>query len=353
MFTRLILLSVFLWFSALSSFSQTIYVDPLKGNDGATGLWNQPVASIARAVHLAANFTGAEPVAIKLFPGLFLLTDQIELNPYKTVTDTAGKNDTSRFTIEAVVLPDDTNWLPSRMPVIQSVSPNNKNWKSFDHCTGFQVQRNNIHFRGLKFVGNSNPGVVYYYAIERHFPELKGLNISQCLFTGSRNSAPIQGALFAQGPGIKIDHTIFYECKNAVLSFMNVSGFSLTNSIIYGSYEGAIWFGKFSDIKFRNNIVANNRCFWVSMKDYEPHYVFENSVIVNNDIFMGVNNDGLIEPDSKIKPSLRQIQQSGQVQLQMVSTDTIPKHYLHPVKGSPGSELGAGLFLVYKPGQLK
>lgn len=321
-----------------SSVAQTLFVDPLKGKAGASGATRDPVASIGEAVRIAERFSGKEPVIIKLYPGLYLLNDQVELKPF------ANGNDTTSYSIEAVILPDDTGWSPAKMPVIQSVSPNNKNWKSFDHCAGLQVLRNNVHFRGLKFVGNSNPSVMYYYAIERHFPQLSGLDISQCIFTGSRNSAPMQGALFVQGPNINIDHTIFYECKNAVLAFMEVTGFSLTHSIIYGSYEGAIWFGKFSDVNFRNNIVASNRCFWIGMKDYASRYLFENSVITGNEILMGTNNDGIIEKDTVTKFQLRHVQLSGRVELQMASTDTIPRNYLHPVKGTAGYELHAGLF---------
>lgn len=318
--------------------AQTLFVDPVKGQSNAAGDSDHPVTTISEAVRLTRNFSGNDPITIKLYPGLYLLKDQVELDSF------ANGNNIQLLSIEAVTLPDDTAWSPAKMPVIQSVSPNNKNWKAFDHCAGFQVQRDHVAFRGLKFVGNSNPSVVYYYAIERHFPELEGLEISQCLFVGNRNAAPIQGALFVQGPRIRIDHCIFYECKNAVLAFINVTGFSLTHSIVYGSYEGAIWFGKFSDVNFHSNIIAHNKCFWVSMKDYTSRYRFDNSVITANDMFMGLNHDGVIEKDHQTKPELRQVQLSGRVELQMVTTDTIPKNYLHPVKNSAGTQLRAGLF---------
>lgn len=318
--------------------AQTLFVDPVKGRDNATGTMNDPLLSLDKAVNRAGDFTGKEPVTIKLAPGLYILTNQVVLKPFKTNSDTA------RFTIEAVVMPDDPGWLPSKMPVIQSISPNNKNWGKFDHCTGFQVERNNTCFKGLKFVGNTNPDVVYYYAIERHFPGLKDMEVSQCIFVGNRNSAPIQGALFAQGSGIKVDHSIFYECKNALLLFVSVNGFSLTNSIIYGAYEGAIWFGKYSDFVFKDNIIANNSCFWISMKDFTPHYTFTNSLITGNKVFLGLNNNGVIEKDDKTVPVIKGIQRSGKVLLQVVDTDTIPKNYLHPSAASAGHDIPAGVF---------
>jgi hypothetical protein len=329
-------------FPLMNMQAQTLFVDPVKGKDTGTGTEHDPLLSLGRAVTVANTFTGKNPIKIKLYPGLYMLTDQLELKP------PAGNGYATDYTIEAVILPDDKGWMPSAMPVIQSISPNNKNWANFDHCTGLQVERNNTHFRGLKFVGNTNPAVVYYYAIERHFPELKGMEISQCIFAGSRNTAPIQGAVFAQGNDIKVDHCIFYECKNALLLFLSVNGFSLTNSIIYGSYEGAIWFGKYSDFDFRNNIIANNKAFWIGMKDYTPHYTFANSLITDNEIFMGLNNNGSIELDSRSKPGTKNVQRSGKVVLNVASSDTIPANYLQPSAVSAGKNIPAGIFNTNK-----
>ena len=313
------------------STAQTLFVDPTNGHDDAKGTIDAPLASLSKAISLAR--TGAGHSIIKLAPGLYTLNDQLVLPP---------ANDT--LTIEAAINPDDPAWLPSKMPVIQSTSRNSQNWGKFDHCAGFQVERNNVTIRGLKFVGNANPAVVYYYAIERHSPELKGLHISQCIFTGSRNAAPIQGAIFTQGPDITVDHCIFYECKNALLLFLSVAGFSLTNSIIYGSYEGAIWFGKYSDFTFRDNIIADNNCFWVSMPGFTPHYTFDSSLITDNNIFMGLNNKGKVTPDENSQPATNNVQRTGRVTLNMIDTDTIPKRYLHLSPGSDGQNIPAGIF---------
>lgn len=326
-------------FSYIEAKAQEIFVDPSKGKDYASGHQQDPLASLEKAVLLANNFTGDLPITIKLGPGLYLLKDQLLLKTSKAK---------ARFSIEAALMPDDSSWLPSKMPVIQSVSLNNKNWGSFDHCTGFQVERNNTSFKGLKFVGNSNPAVVYYYAIERHFAELKGMEISQCIFVGNKNAAPIQGAIFAQGSDIKVDHCIFYECKNALLLFLSVTGFTLTNSIIYGSYEGAIWFGKYSDFFFSNNVIANNNCFWISMMDFTPRYTFLNSLITNNSIFMGLNVNGIIEKDDKNVPLTKDVQRSGKVILNMANTDTIARDYLHLAPNSSGKHLQAGIFMIKK-----
>ncbi|MGF6848932.1 hypothetical protein QFZ51_004167 [Chitinophaga sp. W3I9] len=324
-----------------TSTGQTVFVDPAKGRDNATGTIGDPLASLEKAIALANGFTGKEAVTIKLAPGLYTLTQQL-------VLQSSNPTDTGKYTIEASILPDDTGWLPSKMPVIQSVSPNNKNYGSFDHCIGFQVERNNTCFRGLKFLGNTHPSVVYYYAIERHRPELKDMEISQCYFVGSKNSAPIQGAIFAQGSGIKVSHCVFYECRNALLLFLSVTGFSLTNSIIYGAYEGAIWFGKYSDFVFRDNIIANNNCFWISMKDYKAQYTFTNSLITGNAIEMGLNNNGIIEKDEVNHPVMKNIQRSGKVLLTETDKDTIPVNYLNLSPASAGKDIPAGIFRLMR-----
>ncbi|MBS1602499.1 MAG: right-handed parallel beta-helix repeat-containing protein [Bacteroidetes bacterium] len=314
----------------IPSTAQTLFVDPSIGHDNAKGTIDDPLASLGKAIALT-NGTGNR--TIKLAPGLYTLDDQLVLGPS---TDT--------LTIEAAVNPDDPAWLPSKMPVIAPISHNTQNWGKFDHCTGFQIERDNVQIRGLKFVGNANPAVVYYYAIERHSPDLKGLRISQCIFAGSRNAAPIQGAVFAQGPGITIDHCIFYECKNALLLFVSITGFSLTNSILYGSYEGAIWFGKYSDFVFRDNIIANNNCFWVNMPGYAPQYTFNSSLITGNTIYMGLNVHGKVGPGNGYLPATNNVRRTGKVVLNLVDTDTIPRLYLHPSPISAGRQIPAGIF---------
>jgi hypothetical protein len=89
---------------------------------------------------------------------------------------------------------------------------------------------------------------------------------------------------------------------------------------------------------------SNNNCFWVSMNDYTPHYIFENSLITDNKIFMGLNNDGMIERDKKNLPITKNVQRSGKVVLNIVTTDTISRSYLHPSPESDGRNIPAGIF---------
>ncbi|GLU54428.1 right-handed parallel beta-helix repeat-containing protein [Dyadobacter frigoris] len=333
--TSLTTILLFLFFQNLSA--QTIFVDAIKGNDSGGGTVRAPLASIQKALDQAGGFTGKEAIHIKLLPGLYLLKDRVVIDKMR--------NEAIWLTIEAAVMPDDADWEPTKMPVIQSVSANNS-VTQFPHSIGFLIASNNIALKGLKFIGNGNPEVKYYYPVNRENESLKGLDISQCYFIGERNSAPIQGSIWAHGAGTHVDHCIFYGCKNALLLFKSISDFSLTNSIIYGAYEAAVWFGAFnSDFIFKNNIVSNCAYFWLRAENTFPKYTFNNSLIINNDGYMGYYaKDGSI-PADKNEHIENQIRKSGSLILSEVKTNGLPKDYLNPTKESAGKELGAGIFI--------
>ena len=84
--------------------SQTLFVDAVKGNDNAKGTVTEPLRSLERAVTITNTFNGDEPVTIRLAPGLYLLNQQAIIPSFKKQTDTV------KYTIEAMVMPDDDNW---------------------------------------------------------------------------------------------------------------------------------------------------------------------------------------------------------------------------------------------------
>ena len=333
-------LVVVLFFSGVSTnlSAQTIYVDVVKGRYEAKGTLMDPLPGLEQAVALASNFSGNESVTIKVAPGLYVISHILELR-------TANKrNDTMRFTIEAAVMPDDPDWLPSKMPVIQSVSGDNS-IVQFVHSAGILVSKNNVSLKGLKFTGNANTTVRYYYPVTRENEMLKGLEISQCYFIGEKNSEPIQGAVWAHGADITVDHCIFYGCKNALLLFKSISGFSFTNSIIYGSYESAVWFGPFnSEFTFRNNIVSHCNFFWVRPENTQPAYKFTNSLITENNEYMGYYGSKGLEPTDKNNHVETGVKKTGKVLLSEVKTEGLPKDYLNLIEGSDGKEIQAGIF---------
>ena len=268
--------------------AQTIFVDPVKGNDSYAGTTTAPLATLDKAVTTANNFSGQEPVNIRLFPGLYVLTDKV------TIQSASKRKAGIRYRIEAAFLPDDTAWSSFKMPIIQSVSPNNS-VAPFPHAEGILVATTDVSFRGIKFLGNAHPTVGYYYPITKQDSLLGGLEVSQCYFAGDRYTAPIQGGVWAHGPGTKVDHCIFYHCNNALLFFKGVQRFSVTNTIICGAYEAAMWVwlqdGQFV---FRNNIVADCEYLWTIPPDAAPKVRFEHSQFINITNYAGNWKKGMV-----------------------------------------------------------
>lgn len=322
--------------------AQTLYVDAVNGTDSALGTLTAPVASIDKAVALAHELTGEKPVTVKVYPGLYSLQHLIDIR-------TQQPDKASTFTIEAAIMPDDTNWNPSQMPVIQSLSANNSTVQ-FPHAVGFLVNQNNVVVRGLKFIGNANPAVPYYYPISRKNEALTGLTVSQCYFIGDKNASPIQGALWAHGGGTQVDHCIFYGCKNALLLFKAIHHFSLTYSIIAGAYEAAVWFGANDpDFQFSHNLVTDCEYVWLRPENTSPAYTFKQSVMAGNKHYMGFfGSKGAVEAAD---PNLveQSVAKSGTIRLNEVKTRGVPIDYLNPLPESEGYSLKAGIFKRSRP----
>jgi hypothetical protein len=340
---KIVFLTISLWGSFLLSVNaQTLYVDAVRGKEEAKGTAIDPIASLEKAVSLTREFSGTEPITIKIYPGLYVLQHQLEIKTSRLPADTV------QYSLEAAIMPDDPEWQPAKMPVIQSISPDNS-VNQFVHAIGFLVAKNNVSFKGLKFLGNANPTVRYYYPITREVETLQGLAISQCYFIGERNSAPIQGAIWAHGGGTHVDHTIFYGCKNALLLFKSIKDFALTNSIVSGSYEAAVWFGPNEpDFLFRNNIVTNCAYFWLRPENTAPKYTFSTSVITGNAHYMGFYGPkGPVEANeaNQVEQGIRK---SGTVLLSEVKTNGLPTDYLNLLPQSDGYDVKAGIFKTPK-----
>ena len=325
--------------------AQTLYVDPSNGRDEAEGTMSEPLASLQKAVARANQFAGNQPTTIKVAPGHYLLQSVLRIE--------SPMGATAPYVLEATIMPDDKDWKPWLMPVIESVSPNNDK-KYFDHCAGIMAERANVTIRGLKFVGNANPAVEYYYPIIRDTLTLKNLDISQCYFIGDKYGSVMQGAIYAEGPGIHVDHCIFYGAKNAVLVFENISDFSITHTIIYGAYECALWYGfKEADqpFVFSENIVSHCSYFWAGSKGLDhSSYIFSHSLICENDHYVGTQNGqgGVAELPAKIAYKETAVRKTGTVKLVEVKTEGFPQKYLNLTPDSDGQDIGAGIFKTIK-----
>ncbi len=319
------------------AFSQEIYVDPLLGKDLNTGSKTAPYQSLKRAVTAANSLTGSGAIRIKLFPGLYTLSDKVSINPVRIMTDT------TRYFIEAVYLPNTESWTPDQMPIIQSTSSNNSKTQ-FNHATGLLIATNHVTIQGLKFLGNANPNVQYYYPITKEDSSLEDLHISQCYFIGAKESAPIQGGVWAHGPKNTIANCIFYECRNAVLFFNNVAGFTIKNSIVYGAYESAFWFGP-DDVKFTfvNNIIIRNSNFLVGPENLVYSSYFSNSIISENEAFVGYwsRSDQKVVAIKKPNIKLRNIEKLEKSKIIENNAVLFGRQHLH----IPSDKVKAGIII--------
>lgn len=329
----------FLTLFSSNAVAQEIYIDPTHGNDDQTGTQENPLASLAEAVKRANEFTGVGSIHIRLFPGLYLLEDKVAINPIRMMSDTAT------YIIEAVVMPDDEAWTPAQMPIIQSISANNSTTQ-FPHATGLLVSSSFVTIQGLKFLGNANPNVQYYYPISKEDPSLQALDVSQCYFIGNKESAPIQGGIWAHGPENSVSHCVFYECRNAVLFFQNVQDFSITNSIIYGAYESAFWFGPEDyPFTFTNNIISDCHYVLVGPQDLKYSSAFSNSIMANNEHQVGYWSRDQQKVVEQPKPDIQEkgIVKKGDVSLVENASEQLPEQHLHLTPQSAGHELSAGI----------
>ena len=112
-------LAAILFCAPLTVQAHTLFVDAVKGKDDGLGTNSEPVATLQRAVDMASRFTGDMPITIKLLPGLYSLSTKLTL---RTAESSGASAD---YTLEATIMPDDPEWQPWKMPVIQSLSGNN------------------------------------------------------------------------------------------------------------------------------------------------------------------------------------------------------------------------------------
>jgi hypothetical protein len=124
-----------------------------------------------------------------------------------------------------------------------------------------------------------------------------------------------------------------------------IKDLSITNSIIYGAYESAVWFGDSNaPFVFKNNIVTHCNFFWVRPNNIQPAYTFSNSLITENDNYMGYIANDLI-PASKSNLTEKSIRKTGKVVLVEIKTErSQPHNYLNLAPGSAGNDLHAGIF---------
>lgn len=330
----------------LTVHAQAVYVDSKTGDDRNPGTKEAPVFSVKKAAEIVRSSTN-NIYTIKLSPGIYILDHHVSV---ETKKEMAGK----RVLIEASILPDEPSWTPDKMPVIASRAskgeiPGLSHW-----VVGLLINESHVTIRGIKFHG-------YFYPHTRYFPIARfnktktDLKVEQCMFVGDANVSQIQVGVIAFENEITVDHCIFYKLRNAVV-FAGDSG-RFTNSIIFGTSQ-AVWTASpAKGFDFENNVVADCRYVWVNNYPGATNCSMNNCVVLNNKHYTGIPDSSRLKP-GEFEINEKGVVKEGEISLRLTGVEDrpfldeidrpLPVDYMHVVPGTPGYDIGAGLFKYRK-----
>jgi hypothetical protein len=354
-----------------------LYVSPT-GNDSAAGTKESPLLTLVEAGKRVSAMDGVAPVTVILSEGVYALAAEAHFTPTRRKFT---RN--ARLTIRAEVLPDDPAWHFGRMPTLIHTMPLEAQWNgrpipNGKTSNGIVIGTSHVTLRGLKVLGApvvETPvagEVNRVYPIGRFDGALDDLEISQCFFGGDEVTAPNHCPIIANGTGMAIHHCIFYRTKlTAVWWHVGSTGHAMRNCLLYGCYQGGPWTAVLAnDFDFRNNIVAECKNAWVQhelgavdrdagggvpgangrafRKDppaTDGHYKIVDSLFAHNHrlaVSGTGSNLGFKDIDAGFLTFVNTQVTEEPVTLIMDEWD---RHYLHPLPGSAGAAIGAGLFM--------
>jgi len=332
-----------------NGFAETIYVDGRSGSDTNPGTKDNPVRTVERAAEMANSSTGPGPTMIKIAPGIYSFSESVEFGGKRLYTETG------RLVIEATVLPDEPQWRPALMPVILSVEDPRKqgNLESLTETYGIKIGINHVTIRGLKFLGN--PLLRNWHCcLSRIGDDLDDLLVTQCMFVGERNTMDVYCAALATGDRFVIDHCIFRNCHACTVFWDGPQGIAgkgcaMRYCIVDGAYISGVWTCRTAeDFEFHHNIITRSEYFWMREKIDNPKtYHLYDCVVTDNKNYSGygVENGPTGLTGDEVTYDEKNIIKQGTIVLEK---DKKARNNLHPVAGSPGSDLGAGLFIKQK-----
>jgi hypothetical protein len=329
--------------------AETIYVDARNGNDDNPGTKDNPVRTVGRAAVIVNGSTGKGPATIKIAPGIYSLSKSVEFGGTRQYTEK------ERLVIEASILPDDTQWKPALMPVILSTEDPRKQG-GLDGLTatyGIKIGVSHVTIRGLKFLGNPLSRN-WHNCISRIGDNLDDLLVTQCMFIGDRDVIDIYSAVLATGDGFVVDHCIFLNCHGCTVFWdgpLSIAGkgCSMRYCIVDGAYIAGVWTCRTAeDFEFHHNIITRSDYFWMRERIDNPRtYRLHDCVVTNNKNYSGYGVEmgptGLT--GAEVTYLEKNIIKQGTV---VLNKDKKSRNYLHPTVGSPGCDLGAGLFMKQK-----
>jgi hypothetical protein len=353
-------ITTFLCFSllnfVLSAQINDLYIDANTGNDHNVGSKEQPLKTLYEAASRVNKANGTGAISIYLSEGIYGLDATVTFHP---VNWHFSKD--QRLTIRAVVLPDDPEWNPGKMPVIVSTmpldfKPNGRQDPLGGASYGIQIETSYVTIQGLRVLGTPvherpQEGMVRRnYPIVREGRNLDDLRITQCLFVGDKVVIPNHLAVLASGQGIVVDHCVFYHCKDAIVFWFSdrpAEHCEVHHNLFIANYGAAVWsWTAAEDFKFYNNVLANTNVFWVLNRDEKVSFSLSNSIIIGYSELVN-KGGGAFGFGEKGNPDRLKfgkdviIKKEGTLQIE---EDPTNRNYLHLIPGTQGSELGAGLF---------
>jgi hypothetical protein len=343
--------------SVVSAQTKTeIFINSNSGNDQNTGSADHPLKTLFEAAKRVNQANGKGSINIFLSEGIFGLDATVTFHP-------ANWHFTKeeRLTIRAALLPDDSTWNPGKMPVIVSTMP--LSFKPYGRqdplggaSYGIQIETSHVTIQGLRVLGTPvherpEEGLVKRnYPIVREGRDLDDLRITQCLFIGDQVAIPNHLAILASGQGVVVDHCVFYHCKDAIVFWFSdepARNCEVHHNLFIGNYGANIWsWSAAEDLKFYNNVLGNTNIIWILNRDKKTSFSLSNSLIIGYSelVNKGGGPAGFGEKADPNKLKLGKdviLKKDGSLQIE---DNPVKRNYLHIVSGTPGADLGAGLF---------
>lgn len=321
--------------------AKDLYIDYNLGNNNNIGSIDKPLKTIDKALSLIESGS-SESVRLILLPGIYYIDKTIRLK------SNGQFSNSNRLSIEALYLPGDSTWKPELMPILLTAAKPETHF-GFDCCVGLKIEMDHVSLKGLKYTGQPYPNR-FSFPVARDNPKYCDLEVSQCVFVGNSDASVIQVGIIVHGSRTVIDHCVFYGCNNGVVFYLSDNGKKvnneITNSIIYNTKYAAVWVSDAdSGFVFDHNIIS--KCEDAFVRNYynKTIYSLSSSIITENKYYTSTSDvSGNLAPDN-YEINENNIIKDGTINLVKVDVgEKFDIKYLHPVKGTLGYDLGAGLF---------
>ncbi|MHC4396614.1 MAG: right-handed parallel beta-helix repeat-containing protein [Planctomycetota bacterium] len=338
---RIVFMALIVMMLASSVIAETIYVDNRNGNDANPGSKEKPLHTINQAAVMVSNSNARGPTTIKIAPGVYNLTKAVVFENTRPYTKE------KRLTIEATVLPDDPQWKPAVMPVILSTEdPGKPDVLTETHS--LKIKTSYVTIRGLKFLGNPSSNN-WHGCIERIGKGLDDLLITQCMFIGYEDAFDIYSAALATGNKFVVEHCVFYNCHASTVYWDGFEGIgskdcAMRYCIVADGYISGVWTCQTAeDFEFHHNIITRTEYSWMRKSGDQQKYRLHDCIVTNNKYYSGYGNAGgpTGQTGAEVTFEEKTVTKEGKV---ILEKDKKVRNYLHPVPGTLGSDLGAGLF---------